>query len=240
MENKTIKPIDMFVETVSFNFWWAVYGLEDCFWEDITMRYKDRNGKKFSCSTEILTKGYFRMLSEENDEWSRSELEELCSAFNTTLDELLRSEEISYGYDYDKPDSANSYIAIFYPDEKLTVKAVKQAVSKYCRDFCNIPFSNVHILDKPKKGYIKKTFEEEQERRKEHEAFVKSGGKYKVRMTVEFLQQLFGEDELNKFESPVEYGFIRNRNYFVKLADGSERVIGEPNLSIVQQSNEKK
>lgn len=256
MEKKIIKPTDISVETTSLNFWWSVYGYEDSCWEDIYIWHKDKRGNHIHDATDIITKGFFRSLIKEieeskNSEYAKEELEDLCSDLNKSIDEILENKEVLYTYSYDSLDDPDfyevefeakrnkqgikpCYIEIFYPDEKLTTNVVKAAVRQYCRDFLDIPFSNVYIMGKLKKGYARKTFKEEEKRRKKSEEFIKSGGKYKIIMVPEFLKQLYGEEEINSYGSGLKQGRLENGKTILEFEDGSEKTLIERDFEVIK------
>jgi hypothetical protein len=53
-------------------------------------------------------------------------------------------------------------------------------------------------------------------------------------MTPLVLEQLFGTEEISAFGDDIEYGFIRDGNYFIKLKDKSEHRIGPLNLRLIK------
>lgn len=173
-----IQPIDIFVQPESVEFWYSVYGLKPSHWEDILIYYKT-NGKLESFSTDVHTKGYFRAVYEYNlkedtslaqDPKLRKEMikdfNEECSHYGKTFEELIETNEILYAHYYDDPNSPNfyevefeakrnslgikpSYISMFYPTEELSIKVIKEAASRYCKDFCKIAFSKVRVMKRP-------------------------------------------------------------------------------------------
>ena len=157
----------------------------------------------------------------------RSKINFELASFGRSLDELLKADKILYGY-YD-----SGYISIFHPAEQISIPIVREAVSMYCRDFLNIPFSKAHLLNRLKKGYARKTFEEEQKLRKESGEFTRKGDEYQVRLELQTLEDRFG-GELSRIGGEIDYCFIRNGNYFVRLKDGSEQPIGPPKIRIIK------
>lgn len=246
-----IHPKDVFAQTESLSFWWSVYGWSPSLWEDIYISYKDENGVSQYSATTIDVKGYVKYCVGDSSEYAKDQLDGFCEEFNKSIDELLNAEEMFYGYYYDSPTDKDfyevgfdaprnengvkpRYIVIYHPAEKIDIKVVKEAVSKYCRDFLGIPFCKVHHLRKPKRTYMKKLWGDNLKQIEKARKYAESGGRWKVRLVPEFLEQLFGTEEVFRFEGQIDYGFVRDKHYFVKLKDGTECPIGETKLEIVE------
>ncbi len=256
MPDKIIKPTNVSIKIDSLSFWWSEYNLESFYWDDLSIRFKDRNEKYHEHSTTIITKGYIKVLEEmsHDSDYGKEQLREECLHRNKNLEELLNAKDIFFSYNYDDPNDPNfyevkfkapknaqgfkpSYISIFHPAEKLSLEIVKESVSSYCRNFHNILFSNIHIKNAPKKSYVLREFKKHEKEMKELEDFRKKGGKMKVQMAPGFLQDIFSEEEISRVGGikNIEYGFIKNNNYFVRLKDGTEKIIGQPNLTLVKK-----
>ncbi len=245
-----VLPTDVFVEVESWQFWWSLYGWQSCYWEDIYIHYKDKQGNQDHHSTEIITKGFLRALLEDESQKEYAEGE--CEWFGKSMEEMLVAENILFAYSYDSPDDQDfyevefdaprnkhgikpRYIAIFHPAEELSVQAVGEAVSRYCRDFCGIPFSNIHLIKKPKKSYARREYLHTMEEERKIKEFVEKGGRIKLQMAVPFLEQMYGKGEVERFDGEIDHGFWKEGNVFVKLKDGSEVPFGNPNMKIVDE-----
>ncbi len=228
-------PIDVFVKTTSWNFWWSTYGFFKNDSEDFSITYK-RNGQRERNACSIMAKGRVRTLYEHRyEQICKSTVEECCEGFDMSLDDLLETDKIIYGYFYMDPAGPDFYevsheaprneigvkpalVEIYHPAEKVDVKVLKEATAKYCRDFLDLPKVKVHMLGRPRKGYAVKTWKEELELMKQHEEFVANGGKYEVRMLPQVVETLFPE-EVAKINEEYEYAFIKDDGYYVKMKD---------------------
>ncbi len=197
---------NIYVETFSANFWWAEYGLEPSFEEDILVCHNQEH------MMEVITSGHLEIIKQEN---LKSEEQDLKEAFGKTLDDLLREGVIR---------SAKNLV--FHPAYSLKITVVKEAVSRHCRDFCGIPFSKIYFQDLVLEEDARKDYQRELQRRE-----ATQGKTYKIRMSLEFLEDLFPQEIAGL---DIEYGFMKGSDYFVKLKDGSERSIGPKGWKVVK------
>ncbi len=197
---------NIYVKTLTANFWWAEYGLEPSFEEDILVCHDQEH------TMEVITSGHLEIIKQEN---LRSEEKDLKNAFGKTLDDLLRERVIR---------SAKNLV--FHPAYSLKIAVVKEAVSHHCRDFCGIPFSKIYFLDQVQEKDAKVNYQRELQQRE-----ATQGKLYKIKMSPEFLEDLFPKEIAGL---DIEYGFIKRNDYFVKLKDGSERSIGPKGWKVVK------
>lgn len=197
---------NIYVKTLTASFWWAEYGLEPSFEEDILVCHNQEH------IMEVITSGHLETIKQEN---LKSEEEDLKEAFGKTLDDLLREKVIR---------SAKNLV--FHPAYSIKIAVVRDAVSRYCRDFCGIPFSKIYFVDSVKEEDAKADYQRELQRRE-----ATQGKPYKIKMSLEFLEDLFPKEIAGL---DIEYGFMKGSDYFVKLKDGSERSIGPKGWKVVK------
>lgn len=276
MNDKIIRPVDVFVFHTSMNFEYAIHNLQKDYKEDMEFYYKRSGGKTNGIYFELLTKGWVRELvkslddTEEKFKWVvEQDINEMCRDHDKTLDELLSVNDILFGYLFDNKDfykmdygqrksSGILPSLIYHPDEEISIKAVKEGVARYCREFINIPSCNVYVLRRARNIFsrfkgLKESIEDsyisngekvpenefDYDPRRDRRSYVRKdfrkykkdientkGKKFDMRMTRYFLRQMFG-DEVHIIWDDVDYGFIKEHNYFAKLKNGEEVMLGK-------------
>lgn len=252
MSKKIIKPLDISVKPLSWNFWWSLYDLEPLFEELLHIYSMQRISLNYTAH--LITKGCFTYFSETPDnkeaKYLNQNAEYWCEKFGRTLEEMAQVKSIIYTpnvkpseavYDEFKNAIGKPYkitrFAIFHHADYITRQSLEAAVTHFCRDFCGVhQFIRLELTDQPSLEEAAKSFQFEQEQKRKSKEFIASGGKYRGVILVPVLTTLFGEDEVARFKGNIDYGYLSDdgRVVYVKLKDGSERQIGKPFLKLVE------
>lgn len=233
--------IEVTIEIDSYNFWWGVYNLRPSLWEDVTMHIYGANKECKHYATTILTKGFFKCAkAQDSEEYQAKE----CSPFNKSIDYLIEEKNILFGCYYDDPNDPEfhevaeiiyernaqgirpSYVQIFHPAEQLNLDTVIEAVSKYCIDLLKIKPERVSFKEIMPESEAKRSYDEYLEEDRKSEEFRKQGGKFKMEMPPESLEQLYGTEELFSVGGlkNIQRGYLTDDNKIrIVLKNGSEQ-----------------
>ncbi|MBT5021567.1 hypothetical protein HOK51_09960 [Candidatus Woesearchaeota archaeon] len=248
-----IKPVDVYVAPDSLNYWWGIHGWQETNWEDIVVYFKNVDGNLDFFSTDILTKNYFNV-NQKNKDLAEGVLSE-ANMFNKSLDQLLSCNKILYAYCYDDLEDEDfyqvdfdapknelgikpRYISMFHPADNINFSVVNECVSKYCKDYFNLPFTKVRYFKKPKKTHMRKEYNKYLNELKTWKENAKKGIKLKLMLIPGAINDIYGAGFVESIEEEarckIEYGFRKDGATYVKFTDGREKMVHAPKLKIVE------
>lgn len=250
---KIINPTkEVFVNHIYDSFCSSFYGIEPSYQQDIHLFTEDM---MFNYCFGLITKGYFKHKYKESTTKEKETGilgdERYLELFKKSLDEVLNTDSIMYtkncfpctpGYmaqidPYNNCEKieicypANSF-TVFHPGEYLSKQVIYDMITAFCRDYGRISWPKLNLFKMLSKETVLHDYLEFQKTLEEDE---KGTRPYEVSMTPQFLEDLFGKQEADRFKGQIEHGKIEDDgNFYAVLKDGSKELIGKPVLKVVK------
>lgn len=147
---------EIIVVVHSLDIWWSIYGIAESTIEDIDLYLTKNDGSEneLIAETEIITQKHFLDLKESG---STEELEMELMPFEVdTLEELVKDNEIKFGYYFDEEENEENqddeeipaYISIYHPSKTgIDINVIEESIKKYCSEIFQLEVNKVTMGD---------------------------------------------------------------------------------------------
>lgn len=224
---------DVEVEMIAGFFWISHFGYVH---ENRDYMFMNFEAGQNNYAANVITKNYLTTNkdSAKELEWTRQEFcippAELLSqdkirfSKNTTPKEPeYRSVDLPWSNVKGVKIPQSPQFCIYHPADYLTCSVVEEMVREFAKEYKIVPLlGKVKFKDAP----------DEQQFRRETEKTIAEGG-IQMNFAPFLLEQFFSPKEMARFKE-IQEGFMREGQVYVRLKDGSEHLIGKPNLKLVK------